>query len=84
MDTPADPTRNWSPNITGDSIVHRNGYEIELARFRTADDLDFWVEHMSGKGWVSDQDLASLMNEFHVHAQEIYGARAMLAAEKIR
>lgn len=83
MDIPTDPNRNWSSNITGDSIVHRNGYEIPLDRFRTADDLEFWIGHMSGKGWIGDDDLAGLIDEFQVHADEIYGARAILAATNL-
>lgn len=40
------------------------GYLIPTERFRTLEDLGFWLRHLNGKGWHKDSDLSALIHSF--------------------
>lgn len=68
--THGDRWGNWIYNAKNFTLVikkpsYRSGYDIDLERCATAQEVLNWIVHMRGKNWMDDKDLADLVRAFH-------------------
>ncbi len=54
----SDAWGSWTLGYDGTVLCHDGGYGVELERVNGASDIEWWMEHLRGKGWATDQVVA--------------------------